>query len=72
MAGKSKSTVNVPESRQALDNMKYEIAKQLGVNMTKGYNGNLTARENGYVGGYMVKKMIEDYENQAAGNSGNW
>lgn len=57
MAGKSKSTVNVPESRQALDNMKYEIAKQLGVNMTKGYNGNLTARENGYVGGYMVKNI---------------
>lgn len=67
----SKST-NVPESRQALDNMKYEIAKQLGINMTKGYNGNLTSRENGYVGGYMVKKMIEDYEKQAAGNNSNW
>lgn len=60
-------TTNVPESRQALDNMKFEIARQLGVNMKQGYNGNLTSRENGYVGGYMVKKMIEDYEKQAAG-----
>lgn len=68
-------TTNVPESRQALDNMKYEIAKQLGINMTQGYNGNLTSRENGYVGGYMVKKMIEDYEKQAAGSNSqntNW
>jgi len=62
-------TTNVPESRQALDNMKFEIAKQLGINMTQGYNGNLTSRENGYVGGYMVKKMIEDYEKQAAGSN---
>ena len=54
--------VNVPESRTALDNMKFEIASQLGVNLKQGYNGNLTSRENGYVGGYMVKKMIEDYE----------
>ena len=62
-------TTNVPESRQALDNMKFEIARQLGVNMKQGYNGNLTSRENGYVGGYMVKKMIEDYEKQAAGSN---
>lgn len=60
-------TTNVPESRQALDNMKFEIARQLGVNMKQGYNGDLTSRENGYVGGYMVKKMIEDYEKQSAG-----
>ena len=59
-------TTNVPESRQALDNMKFEIARQLGVNLKQGYNGDLTARENGYVGGYMVKKMIEDYERQAS------
>ncbi|MDO4740185.1 MAG: alpha/beta-type small acid-soluble spore protein [Eubacteriales bacterium] len=68
-------TTNVPESRQALDNMKFEIARQLGVNMKQGYNGDLTSRENGYVGGYMVKKMIEDYEKQAAGvkpQGGNW
>ena len=51
----SKNRVNVPESRAAMDNMKFEIAKQLGVNLNQGYNGNLTSRENGYVGGYMVK-----------------
>ena len=62
----SKNTVNVPESRAALDNMKFEIAQQLGVNLKKGYNGDLTSRENGYVGGYMVKKMIEDYERSHA------
>lgn len=68
MANKS-SSVNIPESQGALDNMKFEVARQLGVNLTKGYNGNLTSRENGYVGGYMVKKMIEDYEKQASGSS---
>ena len=49
--------------------MKYEIARELGVNLKQGYNGDLTSRENGYVGGYMVKKMIEDYERQASGNA---
>ena len=57
------SKVNVPESRNALNNMKFEIASQLGVNLKQGYNGNLTSRENGSVGGYMVKKMITDYQN---------
>ncbi len=59
--------VNVPEAKEALENMKMEVARELGVNLKKGYNGDLTARENGYVGGYMVKKMIEDYERQSAG-----
>ena len=62
-------TTNVPESRQALDNMKFEIARQLGVNLKQGYNGNLTSRENGYVGGYMVKKMIEKAESDMAGKT---
>ncbi|MBO4298033.1 MAG: alpha/beta-type small acid-soluble spore protein [Clostridia bacterium] len=62
----SKSRINVPEAGAALDNMKYEVARELGVNLKQGYNGDLTARENGYVGGYMVKKMIEDYERQSA------
>ena len=60
----SKSRINIPEAGAALDNMKYEVARELGVNLKQGYNGDLTARENGYVGGYMVKKMIEDYERQ--------
>ena len=64
MAGKSR--INVPEAMSALDNMKYEVARELGVNLKQGYNGDLTARENGYVGGYMVKKMIEDYERQSS------
>ncbi len=57
----------VPEARQALDNMKYEIARELGVNLKQGYNGDLSSRENGTVGGYMVKRLIEQAENQMAG-----
>jgi len=57
----------VPEARQALDNMKYEIANQPGVNLKQGYNGDLTSKEAGYVGGYMVKKMIEQAERQLSG-----
>ncbi|MGI6201727.1 MAG: alpha/beta-type small acid-soluble spore protein [Christensenellales bacterium] len=49
-------------AKQAMDNMKYEVANQIGVNLKQGYNGDLTSREAGYVGGYMVKKMIESVE----------
>ena len=59
-----KSRQVVPEARGALDNMKFEIARELGVNLKQGYNGDLTARENGYVGGYMVKRLIEQAEKQ--------
>ena len=55
------------ESKKALENMKYEIARELGINLKQGYNGDLTARENGYVGGYMVKRMIEQAEQQMSG-----
>ncbi|MBE5777334.1 MAG: alpha/beta-type small acid-soluble spore protein [Clostridiales bacterium] len=64
---KNGNKVNVPEARAALDNMKYEIARELGINYNQGYNGNLTSRENGYVGGYMVKRLIEQAEKQMAG-----
>ena len=64
---KNGNKVNVPEARTALDNMKYEIARELGINYQQGYNGNLTSRENGYVGGYMVKRMIEQQEKQMSG-----
>lgn len=50
------------KAQEAMNNMKYEIANEIGVNLKKGYNGDLTSREAGYVGGYMVKKMIEDTE----------
>ena len=63
----NRNTANVPESREALDNMKYEVAQEMGVNLKKGYNGDLTAKENGTMGGNMVKKMIENYERKAAG-----
>ena len=57
----SRNTTLVPEAKQALDNMKYEIANQLGVNLKQGYNGDLTARQNGSVGGEMVKRMISQF-----------
>ena len=63
----SQQRINVPEARAALDNMKYEIAGELGINLKPGYNGDLTSRENGYVGGYMVKRLIEQAERQMAG-----
>lgn len=53
----------VPNAKQALDNMKYEIAKENGINLKQGYNGDLTAAENGKIGGQMVKKMIDQYKN---------
>ena len=59
----SKNSVVVPEARQALDKFKMEAANEVGVNLKEGYNGNLTSREAGSVGGQMVKKMIEHYEN---------
>lgn len=58
---------NVPQARAALDNMKFEIARELGVNLKQGYNGDLTSRENGSVGGYMVKRLVENAEKQLAG-----
>jgi hypothetical protein len=54
--------VIVPEAKEGLNRFKMETARELGVNLTEGYNGNLTSRENGSVGGYMVKKMVEQYE----------
>ena len=58
---------NVPEARQALDNMKYEIAGDLGINLKQGYNGDLPSRQAGSIGGYMVKRMIEQQERQMSG-----
>ena len=52
----------VPEAREALNRFKMEAASEVGVNLKQGYNGHLTSREAGSVGGQMVKKMIESYE----------
>jgi len=57
----------VPEAKAALDQFKYEVANEIGVPLTKGYNGDLTSSQNGSVGGYMVKKMIETQQRQMAG-----
>ena len=60
---KSSNKSVVPEARDALDRFKMEAARDVGVNLKQGYNGDLTSREAGSVGGQMVKKMIEAYEN---------
>ena len=60
---------NVPEAKEAMDRFKMEVANELGVPLSNGYNGNLTSAQNGSVGGYMVKKMIEAQERQMSGNS---
>lgn len=65
----SSSRINVPGARQALNNMKQEIANELGVNLKQGYNGDLTSREAGSIGGGMVKKMIEQQERQMSGQN---
>ena len=59
----AKSKVVVPEARAALDQFKMEAANEVGVNLKNGYNGDLTSKQAGSVGGQMVKKMIESYEN---------
>ncbi|MBQ8869017.1 MAG: alpha/beta-type small acid-soluble spore protein [Oscillospiraceae bacterium] len=53
----------VPQAREALDRFKMEAANEVGVNLKQGYNGDLTSKQAGSVGGQMVKKMIEAYEN---------
>jgi len=65
----SSSKKAVPEARAALDQFKYEVANEIGVPLKQGYNGDLTSAQNGYVGGYMVKKMIEAQEKQMSGTS---
>ena len=57
----------VPEAKGAMDKFKYEVASELGVPLSDGYNGDLTSRQNGSVGGYMVKKMIENQERMMSG-----
>lgn len=53
----------VPQAKEALNRFKMEAASEVGVNLKEGYNGDLTARQAGSIGGQMVKKMIEAYEN---------
>ena len=62
MSKSSNSLVN-PSARDAMNRFKMEAASQVGVNLKQGYNGDLTSKQAGSVGGQMVKKMIEAYEN---------
>ncbi len=59
----NRNKINIPEAREAMDKFKMEAASEVGVNLKQGYNGDLSSREAGSVGGQMVKKMIEAYEN---------
>ena len=54
----------VPEAKEALNKFKYEVASEVGVTLKDGYNGNISARDAGRIGGNMVKKLIEQAENQ--------
>ena len=62
MSTKNNNQLNIPQAREAMDKFKMQAASEVGVNLTNGYNGHLTSREAGSVGGQMVKKMIEAYE----------
>ena len=58
----SSNKMSVPEAKGAMDKFKMEVASELGVPLKEGYNGDLTSKQAGSVGGQMVKKMIESYE----------
>ena len=64
MSNRSSNTAAVPGAKSALDRFKMEVAQEIGVPLKEGYNGDLTSKQNGSVGGYMVKKMIEAQERQ--------
>ena len=63
MANTNSSRKLVPEAMSALDKFKYEVASEVGVNLKDGYNGDTSARDAGRIGGNMVKKMIQQVEN---------
>ena len=64
MASNKTNRTEVPEAKAALDRFKTEVASELGVNLKEGYNGDLTSRQAGTIGGNMVKKMIHQAESQ--------
>lgn len=65
----SSNRTEVTEARDAMDRFKMEVADELGVNLKQGYNGNITAKEAGSIGGEMVRKMIKKQEEEMAGQS---
>lgn len=64
----SNNKTSVPEAKSAMDKFKMEVASELGVNLKDGYNGDLTSREAGSIGGEMVRKMIKKQEEQMSNN----
>ncbi len=66
----SSNKLVVPQAKAAMDQFKMEAASEVGVTLNKGYNGDLTSRQAGSIGGQMVKKMIEKYEKDAANQQG--
>lgn len=62
--------MEVPEAREAMDRFKMEVASELNVPLTQGYNGNLTSAQNGSVGGEMVRRMIKQQEQAMSGGMG--
>jgi hypothetical protein len=67
VATNSSNQTLVPQAKQLLSSMKYEVASEIGVNLKQGYNGDIPAREAGRVGGNMVKKMIQYAETSMPG-----
>ena len=63
MANSNSNKKLVPEAMSALDRFKYEVANEVGVNLKDGYNGDISSRDAGRIGGNMVKKMIQQVEN---------
>ena len=63
MSSSNNNQLNVPQAKEAMERFKMECASEVGVYLKQGYNGDISAREAGSVGGQMVKKMIEAYEN---------
>ena len=69
MPSNNNNQINIPESKNAMYSFKHEVANELGINLKQGYNGDLTSRDAGSIGGMMVKKMIEAQEQQMAGSA---
>lgn len=67
MSENRSNRMEVPEAKEAMDRFKMEVASEIGVPLKQGYNGELTSAQAGSVGGYMVKKMVEKYEQQMSG-----
>lgn len=66
MANNNSNYSVVPEAKEALNKFKYEVASEVGVNLKEGYNGDISARDAGRIGGNMVRKLIQQAESQMA------